>query len=128
MKVIHGRKIIKLLNKAFVSQMRSNIRSSQNSSILLTDYYEFLKKILMIFQKPALTLHKIKQLMRSSFEGLHDFSLETLRLTLRNKIEANYSIINRINLKLTNLQNVIWLARMAKLIQILMQHSSSWFS
>ena len=82
----------------------------------------------MIFQKPALTLHKIKQLMRSKFEGLHDFSLETLRLALRNKIEASYRLINRINLKLTNPQNVIWLARMSNLIQILMQHSSSWFS
>ena len=48
--------------------------------------------------------------MRSNFEGLHDFSLETLRLALRNKIEASYNIINIINLKLINPQNVIWLA------------------
>ena len=61
----------------------------------------------MIFQKPALTLHKIKQLMRSNFEGLIDFSLEILRLALRNKIEASYSIINLINVKLINPQNVI---------------------
>ena len=61
----------------------------------------------MIFQKPALTLHKRKQLMRSNFEGLHDFFLETLRLALRNKIEASYILINRINLKLTKPQNVI---------------------
>ena len=45
--------------------------------------------------------------MRSNFEGLHDFSLETLRLALRNKIEASYRLINRINLKLTKSQNVI---------------------
>ena len=43
----------------------------------------------MIPQKPALTLLKIKQLMCSNFKGLHDFSLETLRLALRNKVEAS---------------------------------------
>ena len=59
----------------------------KNSSIFSVDYYEFLKKILMILQKPALTLLKIKQLMCSKFEGLHDFPLETLRLALRNKVK-----------------------------------------
>ena len=43
----------------------------------------------MIPQKPALTLLKIKQLMRSNFKGLHDFFLETLRLALRNKVESS---------------------------------------
>ena len=69
--------------------MRSNIQTLKNFSIFTADDYEFLKKILMIPQKSVLTLHKIKQLLRLNFEGVHDFSLETLRLALRNKIEAS---------------------------------------
>ena len=117
MTVIHGRKIIKRLNKDLVSQKRSNIRFSKNSSIFSADHFEFLKKILMIPQKPAIILHKIKQKMCSNFKGLHSFSLETLRFTLRNKVGASYRLINKINLKLTKPQNVIWLVRMTKIIQ-----------
>ena len=61
--------------------------------------------------------------MCSNFENPHDFSLETFRLALRNKIESSNKLINMINLKLTKSQNVIWLSKMAKLIQILMQHN-----
>ena len=51
----------------------------------------------MIPQKTALVLHQIKQLMRSNFKGQHDFSLEKLRLALRNKVGASYRLINKIN-------------------------------
>ena len=74
---------------------------------ILADHYEFFKKILMIPQKPVLILHKIKQKMCSNFKGLHSFSLETLRFTLRNKVGASYRLINKINLKLAKPQNVI---------------------
>ena len=118
-----GRIILKQFNRALVIQKKLNIHSSRRAPTFLSHHYEFLHNLLQTPQNSALTLNKIKRLIRSRFDDLHDFSLETLRLALKYKIRASYKIVSLINKRFMIAQNVISLARMNKLIETLLSNS-----
>ena len=111
---------MKLFNKALIVQKKANIHWSKKTAIFSNDHHEFLKKLLMKPQNSVLTLSKIKRQIISKFEDIPNFSLETLRLELKNKIRASNKIVSTINQKFSREQNIISLARMSKLIESLL--------
>ena len=119
-----GCKLMKLFNKALIVQKKSNIHWSKKTAIFSNDHHEFLKKPLMKPQNSVLTLSKIKRQIISKCEDIPDFSLETLRLELKNKIRASNKIVSTINQKFSREQNIISLARMSKLIKSLLLQKS----
>ena len=57
--------------------------------------------------------------MRTQFEDLPDFSLETLRLIMLRKIRASYKLVSKMNLRFTRAQDVISLARISRLVEVM---------
>ena len=118
-----GRNILKQFSRALIIQKKLNIHSSRRTPTFLSHHYEFLYNLLQTPQNSALTLNRIKRLIRSRFDDLRDFSLETLRLALKYKIRASYKIVSLINKRFMIAQNVISFARMNKLIETLLSNS-----
>ena len=57
--------------------------------------------------------------MRTQFEDLPDFSLETLRLIMLRKIRASFKLVSKMNLRFTRAQDVISLARISRLVEVM---------
>ena len=121
--LFQGRKLISLFNKAIIRQKKENVHWSKKSTILSDEHHEFLKDLLIKPQNSLLTLDKIKREIISKFENIPDFSLETLRLELRNKTRANYKVVSKINCKFSRASNIISFGRMSKLVESLVKQN-----